>query len=95
MALPKSFTKVTTFSKTLAMILFISLPILSFYLGMIYQNMITPAYPPTHYEPIQTAGSSPTQNNSETGCAADAKECPDGSWVGRTGLQCEFVCPSQ
>ena len=27
-------------------------------------------------------------------CTADAKQCPDGSYVGRTGLKCEFVCPS-
>lgn len=26
-------------------------------------------------------------------CTADAMECPDGSWVGRTGPNCEFVCP--
>lgn len=26
-------------------------------------------------------------------CTMDAFECPDGSWVGRTGPNCEFVCP--
>ncbi len=26
-------------------------------------------------------------------CAMDALECPDGSWVGRSGLTCQFVCP--
>jgi len=26
-------------------------------------------------------------------CTMDAMQCPDGSWVGRTGLNCEFVCP--
>lgn len=26
-------------------------------------------------------------------CAADAMQCPDGSFVGRTGPNCEFVCP--
>ena len=26
-------------------------------------------------------------------CTADAKQCPDGSWVGRSGPKCEFVCP--
>ncbi|OHA89382.1 MAG: hypothetical protein A3B03_00125 [Candidatus Zambryskibacteria bacterium RIFCSPLOWO2_01_FULL_42_41] len=25
-------------------------------------------------------------------CTADAMQCPDGSWVGRTGPNCEFVC---
>ncbi|MBI2610691.1 peptidoglycan-binding protein [Candidatus Kaiserbacteria bacterium] len=27
-------------------------------------------------------------------CTADAMQCPDGSYVGRTGPSCEFVCPS-
>lgn len=27
-------------------------------------------------------------------CTMDAFMCPDGSYVGRTGPQCEFVCPS-
>ena len=27
-------------------------------------------------------------------CTADAMQCPDGSYVGRTGTNCEFVCPS-
>lgn len=26
-------------------------------------------------------------------CTLDAKECPDGSWVGRSGPNCQFVCP--
>lgn len=28
-----------------------------------------------------------------TACTADAMQCPDGSWVGRSGPNCEFVCP--
>jgi len=28
-------------------------------------------------------------------CTMDAKQCPDGSYVGRTGPNCEFVCPSR
>ena len=27
-------------------------------------------------------------------CAQDAMQCPDGSYVGRTGPKCEFICPS-
>jgi Immunoglobulin-like domain of bacterial spore germination len=27
-------------------------------------------------------------------CTADAMMCPDGSYVGRTGPNCEFVCPA-
>lgn len=36
------------------------------------------------------------QNNDESEgiiCTMDAKLCPDGSYVGRTGPNCEFVCP--
>lgn len=27
-------------------------------------------------------------------CTAEAMQCPDGSYVGRTGPNCEFVCPT-
>lgn len=29
-----------------------------------------------------------------TVCIQDAKQCPDGSYVGRTGKNCTFVCPA-
>jgi hypothetical protein len=29
-----------------------------------------------------------------TVCSADARMCPNGTYVGRTGPNCEFVCPS-
>ncbi|MFA5934818.1 MAG: hypothetical protein WC827_02975 [Candidatus Paceibacterota bacterium] len=35
---------------------------------------------------------SPTKD-SPVACTMDAKMCPDGSYVGRTGVNCEFVCP--
>jgi hypothetical protein len=28
-------------------------------------------------------------------CTMDAKLCPDGSYVGRSGPNCEFICPEQ
>src|SRR3989344_156540 len=28
-------------------------------------------------------------------CTADAMQCPDGGYVGRTGPNCEFVCPEE
>ena len=28
------------------------------------------------------------------GCTMEAMQCPDGSYVGRTGPDCEFVCPN-
>lgn len=31
----------------------------------------------------------------QTMCTMDAMQCPDGSWVGRSGPRCEFVCGDQ
>jgi len=31
--------------------------------------------------------------NGNVACTADAKLCPDGSYVGRSGADCQFVCP--
>ncbi len=36
----------------------------------------------------------PTPLPEETMCTQDAMQCPDGSYVGRTGPNCEFVCPT-
>lgn len=33
------------------------------------------------------------ENNQPVACTMDAKQCPDGNYVGRTGPNCEFVCP--
>jgi len=48
------------------------------------------------------SGSNNSQNlfpedgeNAEGSCIMDAMECPDGSYVGRTGPDCEFVCPNE
>ncbi|HSI24611.1 MAG TPA: hypothetical protein VK952_03215 [Methylotenera sp.] len=27
-------------------------------------------------------------------CTMDAMQCADGSWVGRSGPNCKFVCPA-
>jgi PBP1b-binding outer membrane lipoprotein LpoB len=34
----------------------------------------------------------PTDN--QVMCTMDAMQCADGSWVGRSGPNCEFVCPA-
>ncbi|SRR6266568_9221475 len=129
MALPKSFTTVTSFSKYLAMALFVFFPFVAFYLGVQYQKIVTPSYPPTQYiappqikiTPVLTQSLTVTPQIScrprpacldakprcmiaETRdmcppptavqkkfCAADAKLCPDGSYVGRVGPNCEFA----
>ena len=37
----------------------------------------------------------PGRNDDSVFCTADAKLCPDGSYVGRTGPNCEFAeCPT-
>lgn len=41
MPLPKFFTTVTTFSKVLALVLFVLFPVFGFYLGMQYQQLQT------------------------------------------------------
>ncbi len=35
----------------------------------------------------------PSVPNEPTLCTMEAKLCPDGSYVGRTGPKCQFVCP--
>lgn len=86
MPLPKSFTTVTSFSKTVALVIFTLLPICAFFLGMRYQGILdgTATYP--------TIPSLPTEPKA---CTAEAMICPDGSAVGRTGPNCEFSpCPT-
>lgn len=83
MKLSKKYTTVTTLSKTLALILFIALPFIGFYLGMQYQKGLDVA--------IQTVDQIPVGK----ACTMEAKLCPDGSAVGRTGPNCEFTpCPT-
>lgn len=38
--------------------------------------------------------SAPLNEGDLVACTADAMQCPDGSWVGRTGPNCEFACPT-
>lgn len=67
---PNPLTTVTPFSKALALILFITLPFVGFYLGMNYQNLLTPSsrssisiVPP---ETLQTKTSFSNLNNQST-----------------------------
>lgn len=41
----------------------------------------------------QPTDMAPTPLPEGTMCTQDAMQCPDGSYVGRTGPSCEFVCP--
>jgi hypothetical protein len=45
-------------------------------------------------KPYCTAYFDSTDKPNPVACTMDAKQCPDGSWVGRTGPKCQFVCPN-
>jgi len=58
----------------------------AYYLGLQKSNL-----PKLPFQPSPTTQSSPT-----LACPTDAKICPDGTSVGRTGPACEFApCPSE
>ncbi len=80
-----AFNTVTTFSKITALVLFIMFPVIAFYLGVSYQERLDKPFMQQYVEvkpPIQKA------------CTMEAKLCPDGSYVGRSGPDCEFKkCP--
>lgn len=86
MTLPKELTTVTTLSKAVALIMFITLPIVTFLYGMRYQALLL------ENNVTQIQAISPTPE--PIGCTEEAKMCPDGSAVGRVGPDCEFEeCP--
>lgn len=39
------------------------------------------------------SSATPVTEEEPVACTADAMMCPDGSYVGRTGPDCQFVCP--
>ena len=84
MTLPKELTTVTPLSKTIALIMFILLPIIGFLFGMQYQSLMidqtTVINPPVIISPTPKL----------LGCTMDAKICPDGTAVGRIAPNCEF-----
>ncbi|KKP86498.1 MAG: hypothetical protein UR90_C0028G0010 [Parcubacteria group bacterium GW2011_GWC1_35_8] len=46
-----------------------------------------------HGNPKQSEPITKCSNIKPIACTMDAKQCPDGSYVGRTPPKCEFVCP--
>ena len=80
MKLPEELTTVTRLSKFVALIMFLTLPVIAFKFGM-------------NYEKAMEDFNSPQIVNS-TACTTDAKLCPDGSSVGRVRPKCDFAdCP--
>lgn len=57
----------------------------------------TPQAPATSGKPLPEAPPPPAlQEEDRLVCPADVKECPDGSFVSRTGPRCEFAaCPEE
>ena len=53
-----------------------------------YQCKLEGNYPDAAGTCIKNDSITPQQK----ACTEDAKQCPDGSWIGRTGPNCEFVC---
>lgn len=43
--------------------------------------------------PVEPVPIEVVEETESVACTMDAMMCPDGSYVGRTGLKCEFVCP--
>jgi hypothetical protein len=86
--LPESLTTITPLSKTLALVLFILLPFIGFFLGVRYQQHCQSAYSPPVI--INQATPIPTPKQ-QVYCTQDVKVCPDGSYVSREGPNCEFA----
>ncbi len=51
--------------------------------------IVSPAIPATPAVPVINPGTAVDP----IACTMDVKQCADGSYVGRTGSKCEFVCP--
>ena len=62
--------------------------ILAFVVGGVFYLL----YPtPNEYKSPEN----PTDENEQVFCTQDAMLCPDGSYVGRTGPNCEFLCSAE
>lgn len=58
-----------------------------------YEDPVETPYDPNNPDPIAPPHSS-DEPNDPVACTMEAKACPDGSYVGRQGPNCEFApCP--
>ena len=88
MAKKNAFNTVTPLSKAIALIMFVSFPFIGFFVGMEYQKALDK---PLMEKPYQQG-----KRLEKIACTMDAKVCPDGSAVGRSGPNCEFEkCPGE
>lgn len=59
------------------------------------RDTVTPSVPPEGNGGETSGDADSKQIPSPIACTMDAKQCPDGSYVGRTGPRCEFEeCPT-
>jgi hypothetical protein len=86
--IPKELMRVTPLSKAVAAIVFISLPFVGFLFGIEYGRFIAQA------DVAAVEAGRPPLRPTGVMCTMDAKICPDGTAVGRTGPTCQFAdCP--
>jgi len=86
--LPAELTTITVLSKSLAVVLFIVLPFVGFFLGARYEQWSRST---ESHNPLEFQYNNPPKE--QVACTLDALECPDGSTVGRSGPDCQFICP--
>ena len=88
--LPKSLTTVTPFSRFLALSMLVVFPVLAFFLGIHYERAQSATAFRTYYKEAREG----VKSSQGKLCIMDAKQCSDGSYVGRAGPNCEFAaCP--
>lgn len=84
---------VTPLSKFLAFVMFVTFPFIGFYVGMQFQKELDK---PFMKEIVKNPADPAIKIPEGTACTMDAKICPDGSAVGRSGPNCEFEkCPGE
>jgi len=90
MAKKNVWNTVTPLSKTLALFLFVTMPFIGFFLGMQLQKELDQPFMRESTEPPKSIAPKGTM------CTMEVRECPDGSYVGRSGPNCEFEsCPAK
>ncbi len=87
MKLPRELTTVTRLSKFVALIMFITLPIIAFAFGMNFKAYVEEN--PTLFVAQVPAADKQTVDD-EYPCELDVTVCPDNSLIGRVPPQCKF-----
>lgn len=85
MKLPRELTTVTRLSKFLALVMFITLPVIAFAFGMNYKD-----YVENNKIFLASANVVPASNG-DYPCELDVNVCPDNSLVGRYPPSCDFA----